>query len=180
VHPGLDTGYNRIDAWTVQIRLTVSFRFTMMSPGGLTIERLIMAKQQRWCPGNHREKLALVLLLLRPGYFNSIKTTGANSRWLPVQHGLSWFSAVLPGVATVLVPDVPGIQTGTHRGCIPRQCELGFILITSAAPVIIYTKYETGDIVFVHYNGVISIKLTHFISINWVYLFNIEIKMYSK
>jgi len=50
------------DAVTVWIWLTVSCRFTKVSPCGLTVERRIMSEELPWCPGSPRNKPTLVSL----------------------------------------------------------------------------------------------------------------------
>jgi len=92
-----------------------SCRFATVSPGGLTVEIRFMPEEKRWCPGISRCCFAAQCVLVSPGGFKIHDTTGATSRWTPIQHDLSRFNAVLAGVATVW----------THRDWNPRQCERG-------------------------------------------------------
>jgi len=77
-----------------------SCRFATVSPGGLTVEIRLMP-EERWCPGKSRRCFAPRCVPVSPSCFKDFETTGTTSRWTPVQHAVSRFNAVLPGVATV-------------------------------------------------------------------------------
>jgi hypothetical protein len=89
-------------------------RFTTLSPSGFTVERRIVAEELRWCPGSPQNKPALGSLPVSPSCIKILNTTGATPWWSPVQHGLSQFNAVLPGVVKVVVPVGPGIAPGLY------------------------------------------------------------------
>jgi len=78
-----------------------SCRFATVSPSGLTVEIRFTPEELRWCPGISRCCFAPQCVPVSPGGFKNFETTGATSRWTPVQHDLSRFNAVLADVATV-------------------------------------------------------------------------------
>jgi len=78
-----------------------SCRLATVSSGGLTVEIRFMPEKLWWCPGISRRYVAARWVSVSPGGLKKIETTGATSRWTPVQHGVSRFNTVLAGVATV-------------------------------------------------------------------------------
>ena len=89
-------------------------RFATVSPGGLTVEIRFVPEELRWCPEISRCCFTAQCLPVRPGGFKCFETTGAISRWMPVQHDLSRFNAVLARVATVAgTVATPGLKSGT-------------------------------------------------------------------
>jgi len=116
---------NRSDAGTVWTRLTVACWLTTVSHGCLTVERRIMPEELRWCPGSPRNYPALVSLSASFEWFKkqTLGLLSGNRRFNMVYADtMLCFS----GVDKVVVPVGPGVQTSTHRGCKPAQCELDF------------------------------------------------------
>ena len=80
---------------------------------------IFVGREQEWS-----EKIRKALFTLsRYTTLVRFKATRATSKWSPFQHGLFGINRV------IVVPVGPGVQTGTHQGCILRQGELGFIEI---------------------------------------------------
>jgi len=110
------------------------------------------------------------------------KTTRTISQWLPVQHGLSWLNAVLPGVDTVVDPVVDPIglvskHTGAEiRDIVNKALHIKGvqIIINEEGPIHIHSSEEPAKCINWKFSHLQSLKeqFTHITSAVTYWLWN--------